>query len=84
MQRLVSPSPLAPSLPPPSLSLPPFLSSLSPPPLAEPQEKKNVGFDCHLLGIWKNDSVGNGGRRRHGGWGGKPPYYPVSELAPLI
>ncbi|KAG5211370.1 hypothetical protein JEQ12_013799, partial [Ovis aries] len=22
-----------------------------------PQEKKNVGFDCHLLGIWKNDSI---------------------------
>ena len=80
VQRLVSPSPfsvsfllrlpLSPSLP---LSLAPSLCPLSAPPFAGPQEKKNVGFDCHLLGIWKNDSVGIRGRRGAAGGGGGTP-----------
>lgn len=28
-----------------------------------PPELRKASFDCHLLGIWKNDSVGTGGRR---------------------
>lgn len=63
-------------VPPGSLLAPP-LPRHPPPPSThsrvlslETLEKKKVGFDCHLLGIWKNDAVGCRREAEHRDGGG--------------
>lgn len=91
VQRLVSPSPFSCLFPSPfaSLSLTPPFSRSFPLPSFCPSLRRAAGKEERRLrlpsfGDLENYSVGIWGRRGAAGGGGEPPYYPVSELAPLI